>query len=837
MAMSRNCGFVLVAAAVSAVSGAAWADPSPGLKIARVYPGGGATTGSPAFKRDFVELKNTSNATINTGGWSVQYQSSTGTTWLKVDLIAVDVDPGEHFLLLLSNNNASTLGPLINDFDQSATTIALANSAGKIALVQGTTALPTGNPCASSGNGIVDFLAYGTSTNACFETAAAAYPAPDTVSMLQRNLNGCSDTDNNSNDFTVVPATLPRWSGSPAEACGGPSCDAGITLSSSLTACETVAGTPVTYTVVATNTGPDTAAGTVCTVTLSPRHSFVGVSATDGSAGEAGGVITWNLGSFVNGASATLTINTIAAGAGNLDLSASIATTTPDTGAANNQRSTTNVVRMVRTPVLASVIAATATTAPASKREILLPNGSTRNFEFSTGSTFDAFHRPFASADGTKFVMRVNTDEPDGTLDEAVVVGTITGGGVTLSAVAQQGFSVVDPDIFNDTLGATIDPTMSVNNAGQVAFSGTTNRVANSNDVVVRYTPGSPGTFKVIAREGLGVPESFGLDLDTTWGAALTARGMLDDGSVDFLGQLAGSSITTSTDRVIARSDGTASSIRLRKGVTIPAAIPGSETGPFSFFDDDDELGYWVSGDGTTYLVSGTLATPSGTSNDKVAVQDGEVVSQEGQVLPGFLPATISGSSIASLYQSAAGDGWGILPTNTTVDMVVIAEGIIRTGDPITVGDTEVWSDTAMNPTFAATFFAAASRGDDDWVVAGVTSQPDTWSNGVVVYKGQTVLLREGDPVDLDGNGLADDNCVINTFRNSRMFIGADRRLYAVVSLRNPSICSGVTVLGQALIAVPLPPEAPTGCSPADVATEGSAQPFVDGPDGFITGT
>ncbi|MCW5766449.1 MAG: DUF11 domain-containing protein, partial [Phycisphaeraceae bacterium] len=742
--------------------------------------------------------------------------------------------------LLLSNNNAGTLGPLINDFDQQATTIALANSAGKIALVQGTTALPAGNPCASTGNGIADFLAYGTSTNACFETAAATYPNnTSTVVMLERNLNGCSDTDNNANDFTVVAASTPRWSGSPEEACGGPSCDAGITLSSSLTACETPAGTPVTYTVVAGNTGPDAAAGTVCTVTLSPRHTFVSANATAGGPTESGGVITWNLGSMANGASETLTINTIASGAGNLDIAAAIVTTTPDTGAANNQRSATNVVRMVRTPVLASVIATTATTAPDSKRQILLPNGSTRNFEFSTSATFDAFHRPFASADGTKFVMRVNTDETDSALDEAVVVGTISGGGVTLTAVAQQGFTVVDPDIFNDTLGTTIDPTMSINNAGQVAFSGTTNRVANSNDVVVRYTPGSPGTFKIIAREGLGVPESFGLDLDTTWGAALTARGMLEDGSVDFLGQLAGSSITTSTDRVIARSDGTASSIRLRKGVTIPLAISGSETGAFSFFDDDDELGYWVSGDGSTYLVSGTLTTPSGASNDKVVVQDGEVVSQEGQVLPGFLPSTVSGSTITALYQGADGAGWGILPTNTTVDAAVIAGGIIRTGDPITPGDTEVWSDTATNPTFTATFFSAASRGDDDddWVLAGVTSQPDTWANGVVVYKGQTVLLREGDPVDLDGNGLADDNCVVNTFRNSRMFIGADRRLYAVVSLRNPNICSGVTVLGQALIAVPLPPAAPTGCNPADVATEGSAQPFVDGPDGFITGT
>ena len=49
--------------------------------ISQVYAGGGD---SFAFYRsDFVELHNNGNTTVDLTGWSVEYSSSTGTTWSR----------------------------------------------------------------------------------------------------------------------------------------------------------------------------------------------------------------------------------------------------------------------------------------------------------------------------------------------------------------------------------------------------------------------------------------------------------------------------------------------------------------------------------------------------------------------------------------------------------------------------------------------------------------------------------------------------------------------------------------------------------------------------------
>ena len=50
-----------------------------GLVISQVY-GGGGNSGA-TYKNDFIELLNASSETINLAGDSVQYASSTGSTW------------------------------------------------------------------------------------------------------------------------------------------------------------------------------------------------------------------------------------------------------------------------------------------------------------------------------------------------------------------------------------------------------------------------------------------------------------------------------------------------------------------------------------------------------------------------------------------------------------------------------------------------------------------------------------------------------------------------------------------------------------------------------------
>ena len=51
---------------------------SSGVVISQVYGGGGATTGSPTFKNDYIELFNRGNAPVSLAGMSVQYASATG---------------------------------------------------------------------------------------------------------------------------------------------------------------------------------------------------------------------------------------------------------------------------------------------------------------------------------------------------------------------------------------------------------------------------------------------------------------------------------------------------------------------------------------------------------------------------------------------------------------------------------------------------------------------------------------------------------------------------------------------------------------------------------------
>src|SRR5579884_3280259 len=51
---------------------------SPNIVISQVYGGGGASTGTPTYKTDYIELFNTSGAAVTLTGYSLQYGSATG---------------------------------------------------------------------------------------------------------------------------------------------------------------------------------------------------------------------------------------------------------------------------------------------------------------------------------------------------------------------------------------------------------------------------------------------------------------------------------------------------------------------------------------------------------------------------------------------------------------------------------------------------------------------------------------------------------------------------------------------------------------------------------------
>ncbi len=186
---------------------------SSGIVISQVYGGGGATTGSPTFKNDFIELFNRGNAPISLAGMSVQYASSTGNFTQATALPNVTLQPGQYFLVQEASATGALGGTLPTP--DAFGTISMSATTGKVALVNGTAALGT-TGCPVSGS-VVDLLGYGSGVN-CAEGTPTAALANTTAAI--RAVHGCSETDSNSADFAIgTPA--PRNTATTAASCGG----------------------------------------------------------------------------------------------------------------------------------------------------------------------------------------------------------------------------------------------------------------------------------------------------------------------------------------------------------------------------------------------------------------------------------------------------------------------------------------------------------------------------------------------------------------------------------------------------------------------------------------
>ncbi len=182
--------------------------PVAAVVISQVY-GGGGNAGAP-FRSDFVELKNNSSSTVSLATWSVQYTSSAGTTW-ALTALSGSIAPGGYYLVQQAAGAGTTL-PALPTPDATGT-LAMSGTAGKVALVNNTTAL-TGS--SSVGASIVDFVGYGTAANG-FEGAGPTPTLSNTTAAI-RNGGGCADTNVNSSDF-ATGAPAPRNSSSTAVTC------------------------------------------------------------------------------------------------------------------------------------------------------------------------------------------------------------------------------------------------------------------------------------------------------------------------------------------------------------------------------------------------------------------------------------------------------------------------------------------------------------------------------------------------------------------------------------------------------------------------------------------
>lgn len=542
--------------------------------------------------------------------------------------------------------------------------------------------------------------------------------------------------------------------------------DLSITLSDSPDPVQP-AGGQITYNVVVTNAGPSDATGVTASVTLDDSVSVVSVGAPgihDGS--PTGGVVSFNIGnvaSGTNGLEAVIVVDTFTPGR-------PVCHGTVSGGGFETDPNLGNNFALVNTLVINNAIG--------------LPIGVYSSFASHPtsdvpglpGAKFQSgVDRQYRSPDGKLWVLSADTDLATAT-DEVIIVGNHC----SSTVVIQEGVTTLD---LGDQVGL-IDQDMSINNAGWFAFATDTNNATSADETIV-VSDGT--THLVVAREGNLSPATGG-----NYGSILAAANIINDNTAWFD---ADTTLATTMDRFILSKNGVL--IEAQEGVTVPTGQAGGAT---AFWQSFNTGSLRVDATGTNWAVVGD--TDDATTIDHVIAVNNDVKVQEGFPIPGsgfVSPAIVSASTEVMMY--ANGDWMARGSNSDGVDWVLRNGSVVaQSGDPLAPGGAEVYSDN----TFAAGFFLFAQNNAGDQLAGSLTNSSELNQNAVLTLIGKGVFSREDDPVDLDGNGLVDDDIRIHTYGNEDIILTEDLQAYAVITVRDFNHGGSPSSTGNAYVRINL---------------------------------
>ncbi|WP_233575309.1 ExeM/NucH family extracellular endonuclease [Cellulomonas sp. PhB150] len=193
---------VLAGSVAGAGAASAAVSPSAPVIINEVYGGGG--NGGATLKQDFIELYNPGASPVSLAGWSVQYASASGTSWATTALTG-SIPAHSHYLVAEAVGAGGSVDLPTPD---AVGTIAMGASAGKVALVNATTALACGSTCSTAAS-VIDFVGFGAAND---KAGTAPTPATSATNSASRNAQHVNTADNGA-DFTTGTPT-PQNSGS-----------------------------------------------------------------------------------------------------------------------------------------------------------------------------------------------------------------------------------------------------------------------------------------------------------------------------------------------------------------------------------------------------------------------------------------------------------------------------------------------------------------------------------------------------------------------------------------------------------------------------------------------
>ncbi len=362
------------------------------------------------------------------------------------------------------------------------------------------------------------------------------------------------------------------------------------------------------------------------------------------------------------------------------------------------------------------------------------------------GFFIDAIDRFAASPNGQNWAITLQIDTGNFFDDELLVVNGVM--------VAREGSSpsFVPPGRALEVF----DATMRINDLGAYAFSGEFNGNTVDDDFVARGVVG--GGISLLAREGdplTGAPAG--------WLADTLDSAVVTNGSVGYEVDSIDGGPGFADDNALMLNQ----SILVRTGVDAPAGQMGGGSETWETFDRGK---YWVSNDGLHHLIQGDLT--GNAQEDHVIVVNGQVVLQERFPIPGSgLPDLVALNALQpDAFLADSGDWMA-----EGQFLVSFRAWAVYNGIPVALQDslihpgaTEIWD---------APFHAVTCNSVGDYVVVG-SSDATPGQDQVVVFNGQRVVARQGDPVDLDGNGLFDDNVYVEAFGENDFTLTNDRKLF-----------------------------------------------------------
>lgn len=403
------------------------------------------------------------------------------------------------------------------------------------------------------------------------------------------------------------------------------------------------------------------------------------------------------------------------------------------------------------------------------------------------GVKFNLLTRIYASPNGNHFIS-VSTNVGTGSPRVITTGSTSTPNSLTVRVRETESWVLGGPLTTN-----AIRSVAGMNDSGNFACTLTSSEPSAANDYSIKNVG---GVFSSVAKEGDLAPLT-GANYPTGFAAPQI---------------LADNTMAWGTGTNNATVDGglfTESALLARRAVTIPGGQLSGSPVPIMRFETDK---FRMGSEDHSFIYQALVGVGSVTATgSSIVAVDNNVVAQVGYAIPespvstevaNFGTTANGGSSISARNRYFTFSGGLVGGQDFVVQgKVGSLPRFVFEGDPITPDNSEVWASTST------TFSGVAINSYGETVICGLTNNLDTTQNYVVVFSNgytSSVVYRRFDPIDLNGNDLADDDLFFQSIASDNLMFCDNNRLFLGAQLRTSAATLPGTTLAHIWMDLPL---------------------------------